>query len=425
MPEEYGNSTDTSGVKRMGTLRSLWGIKVLGHVLLRATPFLLVALVFFVIFDLTGTPRPAELPSLGAEPGEEFLTGEDNPYSVQPSPETDVSGLESRELPAAWAAEVEDVNFLTRVGDLLIATSAKGEVVALDPENGSIRWRRSVGSWIAPCLVYAEGKVFFWSRDRTMHALDASAGLPVWETETAGEVAGPLAYDRGVLYFTCDNDRPFGLNSTVYALRASDGNLLWSRHYEGWVTSLSTTGGGGLVISCHSMEVSSLYQSDGRERWTMRTENQVLSPALEAGGVVFLSTIGGDVYALREEKGNLLWKSELNDYVWCPPAMGSGGIVIGSKGMAFYELDPATGKEVWTLNLNDELDLPFQLAEGKVYAFSSQGRIYVISEGDGALSGLYRVEGDFTSTPVVWEGRVFCSGGGLVRAFVLPPAGGP
>jgi outer membrane protein assembly factor BamB len=123
-----------------------------------------------------------------------------------------------------WAVDAKTGNMLWRTAlgaksqsspawsereNLLIVNTSKGHVLALDPENGHIAWRKNgVGLNITSPLVLARSglpsRIFTQCSSKLVCLLDASTGQTIWEMQMNAELTStPVAYD-GAIYLALD-----------------------------------------------------------------------------------------------------------------------------------------------------------------------------------------------------------------------------
>jgi polyvinyl alcohol dehydrogenase (cytochrome) len=123
------------------------------------------------------------------------------------------------------------------------------------------------------------------------YALDRDAGTIAWMTQiTAGSPLGgvisPSAYHDGVI-FVASNVSLMG-NTTLAALRATDGGILWMH-------DIPTTSYGGVA---------------------------------HANGVVYLGVTGGTIHALDASSGNELWSDVLPNAIAGGPSIVDGTLLV-------------------------------------------------------------------------------------------------
>lgn len=216
-----------------------------------------------------------------------------------------------------------------------------GQLVAVDLNRGTIRWRSDVATAFTPAT--GEGLVFTVT-EQMIEARDATTGETRWRTPLPGGAAAPLYWDTGwLLASTTAGD--------LAAFRASDGTLVWRRQLgaplvappgpaldrlflplaDNRVVSLLLASGetvwertftapvtallaleDQLVFGTTAKEMMSVDLSRGRERWTWRLGGDVAgSPAADERRIYFASR-DNILRAVDRKSGNLRWKAGLS-----------------------------------------------------------------------------------------------------------------
>ncbi|MBA2627263.1 MAG: PQQ-like beta-propeller repeat protein, partial [Gemmatimonadales bacterium] len=119
-----------------------------------------------------------------------------------------------------WSVDVgEPTAPLALVAGMLLVPTRKGDLIALAPENGMMRWRRRIG--------YARSAAVPAGRDIAIASLDslflisASDGRVLHRRTIRGVVLGAWQEARGLLFGATTD-------SAVMAVRASDLSTAWS-----------------------------------------------------------------------------------------------------------------------------------------------------------------------------------------------------
>jgi outer membrane protein assembly factor BamB len=177
-------------------------------------------------------------------------------------------------------------------------------------------------------ITVVDGVVDVGTMDSTVYALRASDGGLLWRYQAAGPVGGPVASPPvvvdGIVYVNANVDQGLGyLTGYIYALRASDGTLLWRYTtgnfvYHGYVYS-PTVANGVVYIASQAGSLTALRASDGALLWRYTAKGQV-AVSLAANGIVYVLDTNIDqgpdyLEALRASDGRLLWRTPSYDYL--------------------------------------------------------------------------------------------------------------
>src|SRR5256714_2070422 len=144
----------------------------------------------------------------------------------------------------------------------------------------------------------ADGVAFVGSQEGTTYALRASNGSLLWRSQTAGQVVGT---DDGNVYVSSPLDM-------LYALRASDGSLLW-RH-AAFFHAVNCQGGGVVSVGLQDGTVDVLRARDGSLLWSYKTSFSPFLLPVVVEGVAYIAPQDGGIEAVRASDGSLLWHSQ-------------------------------------------------------------------------------------------------------------------
>jgi outer membrane protein assembly factor BamB len=132
------------------------------------------------------------------------------------------------------------------VNGVVYVVSGDGYLIALQTGDGSQLWRSSAHDWQQTPFV-AGDLICPGVTDTTLYALRASDGQPTWEQPIAHIVTG--AVSGGVLYTGAIN--PDFNAGIVYAMRANDGAARWQTAESSGTPMRMTLAGGVLYVTTH------------------------------------------------------------------------------------------------------------------------------------------------------------------------------
>jgi outer membrane protein assembly factor BamB len=259
-------------------------------------------------------------------------------------------------------------------------------VLALDPEDGSERWRADVGAVSASPVVSGDGRCYVGTRDGRLVALDTERGEVAWSYDLFGEVVELIFRPPTLVVGTAGGE--------VYALYDSDGpRELWRRKVGGKVVALAQAAGGDTLVSAFGGRLRRLADGahTGSDRWTNRDGGTAQGGVAVAAGSVFGGNLAG-LTAVGTREGETEWSA--------PGEFPAGPAVAG--------------------------DTVYAGREGEVVAFAHSG-----GTGLGGFHvGRRRWSHDVAGTPLeglaVADGAVVAATGGgedgPPRTYVLDPA---
>ncbi len=248
------------------------------------------------------------------------------------------------------------INTPTVLNGVVYLTSGAVKLAALRASDGHQLWKQSIDANLVQSLQLVDGVIY----TATTKIL----------TPPAARIANPLqgATDIGALLWSTLQNAPAvktvplkeGLSS-VYAIRASDGAILWHRTMnndgESWASWFSVVN--RVVYFSDSIptngtdtgELFALQSSNSSVLWHDKL-NTSPTGALLANGVIYLSSSGsggfsGVVDAVRASDGSLLWNYPLSGSAWNAPTLVGNTVYVGAANGMAYELRADNGKLLW------------------------------------------------------------------------------
>ncbi len=275
-----------------------------------------------------------------------------------------------------------------------------GRVYALRASDGSQLWHYTTNTYsYVPTVV--NGIAYLFS-DQGLSALQASNGRLLWRATVEGNSGLPPQVINGVLYLITTKvslEAPAtptsqasmlpqvgtmgnllqsvlrmapekqtlplkGGVSSVYAVRISDGAVLW--HYtmskengNNWANWLSIENGtiyAGTYVDQDKSYIYALRSSDGSVLWRQGMHRGMSANAFVANGVIYIASFindgslnqgSGAVYALRASDGSQLWSHPMYWVVYNPPMLVGATIYISTSGGEVYAFQASSGSMLW------------------------------------------------------------------------------
>lgn len=250
-------------------------------------------------------------------------------------------------------------------------------------------WEYSQADQIFASPIVANGSVYVATLESDkVFALDATTGALEWSTslETTGSSSGtqeirqtPL-YDDGMIFVGIHGFGPETASglfppvpSSMYALSAKTGKIVWSTQLQGIIRSSPAVVNGTLYVpvaggdnpTCLQGGVDALNEQTGARTWSFYTD-----PTPNDGGSSW-SPVAYDGSHLIFGTGNTCVKTPLT-------------------ANAIVALNPADGSVAWELNTadqtsDDDVGAGVLLANGMAVTIGKNGVIYYLDEATGAM----------------------------------------
>lgn len=352
---------------------------------------------------------------------------------------------------------------LAVVGNVIYAETFAPSVLALDRTTGRVLWRTPMPNTVMTTPIAADGLVIVGTgKDQTLldngrtliwgipggdeiAALNAKNGRVVWTYKTVGEdMPSPVLVrigSRDAVVFSNGDDH-------ARALDLRTGRLLWSTRILGVSTMASATAADGIVYvlagtsaDMHLPDhVYALRTSDGAILWKAPYGNADVSPVVGDGRLVvedaqmFSGPATADafntVYCLDIASGRLVWKNQ-SDSGFLTRIGSSEEAIAGmlDRGALFQSLpaarrfsafDLATGRTLWSAPTQAAVKMSAIAANDRVYFGDTAGVFYVLGEGNGRILERTQYRAPFTtSSPVIVGLTIYVANGATLLAVPL------
>lgn len=309
---------------------------------------------------------------------------------------TSGAALWSRDLtPKTDSPEDATGGGLAISGDILIATTGFGEMVAMSTKTGGEIWAQRLDANLASAPTIYNGLVYAISRDNVAWAIGLKDGRIKWQLSSAPSPSGIVggsapAVNNSIAIF------PFS-SGEIIGTFPKGGVRLWSSSISGRrlnsayagitdITSAPVIVGSSIYAGNASGRTVKLNANNGEVIWTAR--EGAYGPVWPEGNSVFLVNDQAAVVRLSASTGETLWKVDLpyfqEDeikkrkaiYTHYGPVLAGGRLWVGSSDQVLRSFDPQNGQ------LLSQVSLPGGAATAPVVV----GKTLYILTSDGMLS---------------------------------------
>jgi outer membrane protein assembly factor BamB len=288
---------------------------------------------------------------------------------------------------------------------------------AAPTDDSFTNWSAKIGPAVEIAPVIGDGKVFVVDAAGNISAYPLDGGTPVaptWKNSTIQGVGGSFelatpAYDNGMLY-----------------VALSKGNT-----------------------STHA-EIHAVYTNNGTEKWNNTTlgNYQTNTPVKYSNDRIFFGTcyinpnnptgptIAGDYYCFNASTGEFIWKrpsTSSSGYYWAGAAVIGDYLVYGDDAGNLTSVKwndynssthlPVTADSTNITNLynsgiSDSIrsSICYSAANGGIYFAAKSGHTFYVgfntTTGKFNPSSKHKADVGYTSTPAVYNGRVYVGAGG-------------
>jgi outer membrane protein assembly factor BamB len=283
--------------------------------------------------------------------------------------------------PAAPAAFDEDTAYLPLKGE---------RVVAIDLATGTLRWTSDVPTIWAPAV---SAGVVIVAADEWLGAFDARTGRPNWRVPVAGAFSAPPEINGGwVVAVSSGGD--------VYAIRAADGTLLWTRSLGTAASGRPVATAAGIFVPLSDGRIVALSLDNGSSMWE-RSLGSKPGPLLVLDDRIF---VGGDdkyFYALRTRDGDVRWRQRVGGRPAGAPGVDVRRVYYVALDNILWAFDRNNGGRKWHTPLPMRPSGGPLTVGGAVVVAGVAAEVYAYRPDTGMASGTLKWPADLAAPPQV------------------------
>jgi outer membrane protein assembly factor BamB len=236
-------------------------------------------------------------------------------------------------------------------------------------------------------ISYTANKVIYINTaDGSVNALQASSGKRLWHYRPALPASRPLNIVGDTVYFTAQNAQ----KSFVYALRTSDGRLLWRSPLPDMQTSLVTVTEDALYFLKPDGQIYTLKAQDGTLLWQYKEKL--------SSSHVWLTVLDSIVYLTNPDRMSLsALQASTGKFLWSKQGTGNIWILETTPDIAYIQLNDTTvyaiktsnGTQLWKY---DEVgqEGSFVIEQNIIYLTTRTGAVVALKANDGSLLWQYK-----------------------------------
>lgn len=285
-------------------------------------------------------------------------------------------------------------------GLALYAADARGRVVAMDRDTGSVSWQVRLKEPLSGAVGAGGGRVMVGTLDGQVITLDENDGSELWRAQVSSEVLAPPQTNGDVVVVQTQDDK-------LVALDISSGDQRWI--YEASLPVLTVRGTSTPVVSLRQVyaglasgRVVSLAADSGIPLWEERIAQPQGRSELErmvdidgdlllSGQNLYVASFQGNLAALDAESGNMRWQRPVSSYVG--PAAGFGSVYVSHANGVVEAVDQNRGNSLWRNESLMRRQLTAPVAFSSYVAVADfEGYVHLLAQTDGRLVGRIRVD---------------------------------
>ena len=372
--------------------------------------FVVVAMLMALVFVGAAAPSPPAAPADEATAYQ--LDATHDGYMAN-------AGL-AAPLTQAWSIALPGASYPLIADGMVFVTSANNHTLyALNQATGATIWSHPIGG--TGGLAYDRGRVFAVNNSGLLTAFDAAIGSIAWSEKLPGQwsFTSPPTAVNGIVYAGGAGDA-----GTVYAVRESDGVLLWTQPVKDGDASSPAVTDQGVYVS-YPCQAYDFDPQLGTLLWhdTSGCEGGGGDTPVVASGYVFVRDGGGLGNVLLSPSTGAV-QGSFNagaGYAYSMPAVAND-VVFTVNGQPQNTMLSAVdgaglGSTDWTFAGDGGLDTAPIVVGGLVFVGSSAGNLYALDAATGATSWSTNVGSSISGNLAAANGTLIVSAGNNVVAY--------
>ncbi len=280
-------------------------------------------------------------------------------------------------------------------GTLYVVTGL-AEAMAIDPSNGSIKWRAPLPAPARGGLTVAGGRLLVPTTENQLLALSIEDGRSLWTFRGQPVQALPL----GLASVAVDGDTVVAgmASGELTALRLADGRPIWNESLAGnravgasiadigAITAMPVVDRGRVFAVGIGGLATAVDLRSGRRVWEREIGGS--QTPWSSGDWLFLLTRESQLIALGRDDGRIRWISPLPRFAdearsrdpisWGPPVLAGGRILVTGSHSQLFEVEASDGTIGARLRLPAGSVLQPAVANGSVYLQTDNGMVVAL-----------------------------------------------
>jgi outer membrane protein assembly factor BamB len=277
---------------------------------------------------------------------------------------------------------------------LLVATTGFGELFAIEPTSGEIRWRQKLEAPITSAPTVANGIVYVVSRDGRAWAVGTKEGRIKWQlpgTPSNAVIAGGagVAISERLAIF------PYGSGELVSSLKKS-GIRVWGSSVAGkrkgraYSNITDVTGdpvivGDKIYAANQGGRTVALEIGSGERIWTAK--EGALAPVWPAGDSIFMVSDQDNLLRLDADTGETIWSEALpyfrakkikrrqNIFAHHGPILAGGRLIVASDDGLIRSFNPETGGQIGAVEIKSGAASNPVVVNNTLYVVTTKGNL--------------------------------------------------
>ena len=288
-------------------------------------------------------------------------------------------------------------------GDTVVALTERGELAAVERDNGRRRWSLALGSIVTKKTISSpllwDGKLYVSAEQGLFVCVDSATGTVMWRVEDLPHKGGVYWHQQspslseGVLYA--------GSGMGIRAMDVESGRTIWDCPAAelGRITNTPVPGKHSLLFGTLGGTYGAIAKRTGKVVWKARTPGKeihthriITGSAAYKDGISYLGLGNGEILALHEDSGEVVWR-RLTDMpiatighakrdepgVCSSPVISGATLYIGANDGVVRGMDLSDGTVIWSCALGVPITSSAAVLGNVLYVADMDGHLYAFT----------------------------------------------
>jgi outer membrane protein assembly factor BamB len=228
------------------------------------------------------------------------------------------------------------------------------------------------------------GIVYAIDPDNVVYAIRASNGALIWQSPIPDIAWSTVS--AGITYTIEDN------RTVIVAQGKNGGGPLWTYRSSSPFNSLPTVVGKRIYIVTNDNNIDVFDTAYGNllwhYQWHYQASAQMGQPLVVAGEFISVPSESGTLFMLRASDGALLWQQQISA---ATTVFTTNGNIIYASDHGITALHAKDGSLAWKRSLASTPVQPMVVVAGDVYVATFDGRVSAFNGSNGALLWLHQL----------------------------------
>jgi len=271
--------------------------------------------------------------------------------------------------------------------EFVYIASATGDLICMDRKGNEI-WKYSTNSVVQSSPIVYKDTVYLGNSQGMMYALRASDGKLLWKRALGAIVYGnrPAFFDHQMILGTAKGD--------VVSVDVVTGKATWVFKAQSGIYTTPVIYKNRVFIGSEDRNLYSLDVQSGKKVWSFRTGRRIIQskPAI-AKGVVYIGSLDQHLYAIDMDTGLLKWSFAAGGMIFASPIVSENKLYLGVANGSVFALDRDQGKMLWRANSGGRIQGDMLVAQGFVLV-GVQNIVKAFHAETGLLAWQYEINGN-------------------------------